>query len=591
MLFRSPPTAPIEGGSASTGDRHVLVVDAGTCELFETYNSKPQGGGSSWTADSGARFDLRSNALRPAGWTSGDAAGLAMLPGLVRYDEVATGRIDHALRVTVPATSRSYLWPARHQAGSTTDPNVVPMGAWLRLKPSVDLKRFTGAARVVVETLARQGGIVADNGSAWYVSGAPDPRWNNDNLHTLDVLTGDDFEFVDAAPLQVSANSGQVRSALPNPGHYLAYNPSRLLDTRTPIGSHKARLNPGETVEVSIASPGSPVTAVALNVTLVAPSADTWVTAYPAGTGKPAVSSVNAGRGAVVANLVIARVGANGNVAFTNAGGATDLVVDKAGEIRLDSGAGLVTLAPVRLVDTRSPAIARPLGADTVRDVTVVGAGLVPPGARAAVLNVTAVSPTEDGWLSLWPAGSAHETASSLNFAARQTVPNLVIAQVGAGGAVSIHNPRGSTHLVIDLLGYFDPNVGRAYLPLNPTRLADTRGNNPTAGTWTKQCDTANSGPCTVEVQLTGRAGVPSDATVIAVNVTATNSSFPSYLTVGAAPTLPAATSNLNFSAGQSVANTVITNLSPQGTIRIVNPAGFTHVIVDLAGYFPAAPS
>ena len=220
-----PATAPIEGGSASTGDRHVLVVESETCELFETFNSRPIGGGTSWTADSGARFDLGSNALRPATWTSADAAGLAILPGLVRYDEVATGRIDHALRLTMPATSKSYLWPARHQAGSTTDANVVPMGAWLRLKPSVDPSRFSGAARVVVETLARNGGIVADNGSAWYVSGAPDPRWDNDNLHTLDVLTGNDFEFVDSAPLMVDANSAQVRSPLASPARYLANKP------------------------------------------------------------------------------------------------------------------------------------------------------------------------------------------------------------------------------------------------------------------------------------------------------------------------------------------------------------------------------
>ena len=205
-----PASAPIEGGPNATGDRHVLVVVAGSCELYEVYAAQPQPNGS-WRAGSGARFDLRSNVLRTAGWTSADAAGLPILAGLVRYDEVATGRIDHALRITVPRTQTSYIWPARHQAGESADANLPPMGAWMRLRSGVDPNRFTGAARVVVEALRTHGGIVADNGSAWYVSGAPDERWDNDNLHTLDVLRGSDFEFVDAAPLQVVPDSGQRR--------------------------------------------------------------------------------------------------------------------------------------------------------------------------------------------------------------------------------------------------------------------------------------------------------------------------------------------------------------------------------------------
>ncbi len=203
-----PVGAPIEGGPAATGDRHVLVVETGSCTLFESFAAYPQPNGS-WRAGSGAVFSLNSNAFRPAGWTSADAAGLPILPGLVRYDEVATGRIDHALRITVPRTQSASVWPARHQAGSTTDANVPPMGAWVRLKANVDPTRFTGSARVVVETLQRHGGIVADNGSAWYVSGAPDERWNNDNLHQLDVLTGANFEFVDTAPLVADPNSGR----------------------------------------------------------------------------------------------------------------------------------------------------------------------------------------------------------------------------------------------------------------------------------------------------------------------------------------------------------------------------------------------
>jgi len=204
-----PADVPIEGGPDGDGDRHALVVDTAACRLYELYDAHRSGPG--WHAGSGATWDLRSNALRPAGWTSADAAGLAILPGLVRYDEVASGRIDHAIRFTAPVTRRDYVWPARHQAGSTANGAAPPMGAWFRLKSSIDPGRFTGAARVIVEAMQRHGVILADNGSSWYLSGAPDERWDNDNLHDLDVLRGSDFEAVDSGVLQVSPDSGQVR--------------------------------------------------------------------------------------------------------------------------------------------------------------------------------------------------------------------------------------------------------------------------------------------------------------------------------------------------------------------------------------------
>ena len=204
-----PANAPIEGGSSSSGDRHVLVVDRDACRDYELYAAYPNGGGTSWSAGSGAVFDLTSNAMRPAGWTSADAAGLPILPGLVRYDEVASGEIDHAIRITVRRTDRRYVWPARHQAGSN-DPTAAPMGAWLRLKASVDPARFGPQARVVVRALQQHGAIVADNGSSWYVSGAPDDRWDNDDLHGLGALHGSDFEFVDPSSLVTDPSSGRI---------------------------------------------------------------------------------------------------------------------------------------------------------------------------------------------------------------------------------------------------------------------------------------------------------------------------------------------------------------------------------------------
>ncbi|HMH52274.1 MAG TPA: VCBS repeat-containing protein, partial [Candidatus Acidoferrum sp.] len=212
-----PANAPIEGGPSSTGDRHVLVVDVGTCTLYEVYDAHLQADGS-WSAGSGAVFNLSSNALRPAGWTSADAAGLPILPGLVRYDEVVTGEIRHALRFTAPVTQRLYVWPARHYASSNTSPHVPPMGQRFRLRASFDVSPFTPTVQVVLRALQRYGMMLADNGSSWYLSGVPDPHWNDDELvGQLRLVKGSDFEAVDVSALMVGANSGQVRSGITPP--------------------------------------------------------------------------------------------------------------------------------------------------------------------------------------------------------------------------------------------------------------------------------------------------------------------------------------------------------------------------------------
>jgi hypothetical protein len=190
------PTRPrIEHGS----DRHLLILDKGRCRLYELYAATKED--ASWHAGSGAIWNLESNALRPAGWTSADAAGLPILPGLARYDEVAAGRIDHALRFTVERSRRAYVYPARHYASSLTDQNLPPMGLRLRLRASFDTRGFPLQARVVLEALKRYGMMVADNGSSWFISGAPDPRWSNDALHTLGRVKGSDFEVVDPAAI------------------------------------------------------------------------------------------------------------------------------------------------------------------------------------------------------------------------------------------------------------------------------------------------------------------------------------------------------------------------------------------------------
>jgi hypothetical protein len=194
-----PKAVHIEGGRASTGDRHALLIDKDACKLYELYALYPKGGG--WTAGSGAIWNLRSNALRPAGWTSADAAGLPIFPGLARYDEVARGVINHALRFTAERTGRQYVYPARHYASSSDDPALPPMGLRVRLKASVDISGFPKQARVVLQALKTYGMILADNGSNWYISGAPNPGWSNDDLHWLGRITGSMFEVVDTSSL------------------------------------------------------------------------------------------------------------------------------------------------------------------------------------------------------------------------------------------------------------------------------------------------------------------------------------------------------------------------------------------------------
>ncbi|HUI99762.1 MAG TPA: hypothetical protein VLY46_05970 [Usitatibacter sp.] len=214
-----PPDAPIEGGSSSDGDRHVIVVDTGNCVLYELYYAFPLSGGSSWSAYSAAKWDLRSNALRPDTWTSADAAGLPIFPGLVRWDEVAAGEIDHAIRFTASRIWGSsggksyYLWPARHASGSSTDSSRPPMGARFRLKASFDISGFDPRTQVILRAFKRYGLVLADAGSNWYFQGVSDARWPDVVLDELKSIAGSNFEAVDTSSLEVDPASGEARQA------------------------------------------------------------------------------------------------------------------------------------------------------------------------------------------------------------------------------------------------------------------------------------------------------------------------------------------------------------------------------------------
>jgi hypothetical protein len=205
-----PTNAPVEGGPAAKGDRHVIVVDSATCTDYELYHAQPRRDGS-WNAGSAARWPLTSNALRPAGWSSADAAGLPILPGLVRYDEVASGTIRHAIRFTTANIQETYVWPAGHSDGTSTDPNVPPMGVRLRLNPDLDLSGFDPKTQVILRALQDYGMILADTGDRLNISGAPDSRWNDDLLLTMEAIHASDFEVVDTSGLMIDPASAASR--------------------------------------------------------------------------------------------------------------------------------------------------------------------------------------------------------------------------------------------------------------------------------------------------------------------------------------------------------------------------------------------
>jgi hypothetical protein len=203
-----PPNAPIEGDPNPNGDMHVLVIDQNQCWIYELYNGSPAGGGA-WNAGSAAVWDMLASEQRPYTWTSADAAGLPIFPGLLRYDEVAAGSIPHAIRFTLQQSRAAFTPPASHWAANSTDPNAAPMGMRMRLKSTFDTSGFSQTNQVILQALKKYGIIMADNGSSMYLTGAPDDRWDNDDLHNLSSLTASDFEVMQMNPVYTASNVPQ----------------------------------------------------------------------------------------------------------------------------------------------------------------------------------------------------------------------------------------------------------------------------------------------------------------------------------------------------------------------------------------------
>lgn len=369
------------------------------------------------------------------------------------------------------------------------------------------------------------------------------------------------------------------------PGYFVPLSPARVADTRDGTGGVPVRrVGPAELLAVAIAGRGGvppTATAVIANVTAVDVSEPTFLTVCPGGAALPETSNLNPVPGRATPNLVVMGLGAGGTIDVHNSVGETNCIVDVFGYFDPVGGDRLHPLDPSRLLDTRSG-----VGADPGRvarqqrvDLQVTGRGGVPSsGVSAVVLNVTVDQPASDGFLSVGPAGEPIPETSNLNFVAGLTVPNLVVCKVGDGGMVSFSAECDAVHLIADVFGYFSSD-GAKVRTVRPERLLDTR-----SGTGAPQQPVGSANPVTL--QVTGRGGVPSTATAVVLNVTATQVTATSFVTVWPTGTPMSDTSNLNMTAGSTAANLVITKLGAGGTVDIANAFGEAHLIADVTGYF-----
>jgi uncharacterized protein (DUF1501 family) len=406
-------------------------------------------------------------------------------------------------------------------------------------------------------------------------------------------LGGGGQTITNVAPLgglfRVGPGEGVATGAPPAPAasDFTAISPVRVIDTRSGLGTWR-RLPAGDrtTVEIDpltfahVAPAG--VTAVALNLTAVTPSAAGWATAWATSTTQPGVSSMSFPAGISVPNLVVTKVGASSRVNVQNARGLTHFVADLVGVFRSTGGTRLVPVNPFRLLDTRigRGAPLAKLGAARTINVQVTGvagSGIPASGVDSVVLNVTATQPTAQSWMTVWPAGVARPNALNLAYRTGMTVANLVVAKVGTGGKVSFYNNAGATHVIADVVGYFSTAGTARFTPLAPARILDSR-----VGLGAAK---ALVGPTGIDVAVWGRGGVPSGARAAMLNVTVTGSTATGFLTVWPSGLAVPNSSNINYAAGQTIANAVMAKLGTNGRMR-VNASKPVHVIGDVVGYF-----
>src|ERR1039458_3361972 len=388
---------------------------------------------------------------------------------------------------------------------------------------------------------------------------------------------------------RVGARLAQAAAAAGSGSLFTPVSPVRLMDTRNGTGGVTGPVGAGATVSLQVAGkggvPASGVTAVVVNVTATSPTAASYVSVYPDGTARPAASNLDFAAAQTIANLVVVPVGADGKIDFYNAAGTVQLIADLSGYYTAGSGSLFTPVSPVRLMDTRNGTggVTGPVGAGATVSLQVAGKGGVPAsGVTAVVVNVTATSPTAASYVSVYPDGTARPAASNLDFAAAQTIANLVVVPVGADGKIDFYNAAGTVQLIADLSGYYTAGSGSLFTPVSPVRMMDTR--NGTGGV---------TGPvgagATVSLPVAGKNGVPAaGVTAVVLNVTATSPTAASYVSVYPDGTTRPAASNLGFTAAQTIANLVVVPVGADGKIDFYNSGGTVQLIADLSGYYTA---
>ncbi|MEO7397197.1 MAG: DUF1501 domain-containing protein [Ilumatobacteraceae bacterium] len=447
-----------------------------------------------------------------------------------------------------------------------------------------------------------QGGLYGQAPSLSTPSGTALARWDR-LVHTVDfrslyatmidgLLGGGSSSVLNGAfeTIPLLRAAGVPTTPFPSPlgggptapaADFVGIVPARLLDTREggtgPIGA-------AATITLQVSGEGGvPAGAVAavLNVTAVDGTISSYLTVWPAGVAKPNTSSLNTAGKDVVPNLVVSKLGPTGQVSIYNNSGVTHCVVDVVGYFSTAAGSRFSALSPSRILDTRLGvgATAAPVLSMAPIVLRVTGAGGVSPDADAVVMNVTVTEPTASGFVTVWPTGTSMPTASNLNFVPSQTVPNLVIAKLGDGGAVSMYNSAGATHLVADVLGYFSSGDGGArFVALAPTRLLDTRSD---GGASTPVAQAA------LTLRVLARGGVPaSGVSAVVLNVTATAGTSNGFVTVYPSGEVRPMASNLNTVTNGTRANLVIAKVGADGAVAMFNNAGTVHLIADVVGYF-----
>jgi len=377
----------------------------------------------------------------------------------------------------------------------------------------------------------------------------------------------------------VSPNATQgftLTVVAPAGSDFTPLTPARIFDTRSSLGGHPGKLAVGETANVVVTGvggvPASGVDAVVLNVTATEATAGTFLTVFPTGQTRPFASNLNVVPNQDVPNLVVAKVGANGSVALYNNMGSVNVIFDVVGWYR-PAATCFTSLTPARILDTRSSA---KVGSGQTRDVQVTGVGGVPSsGVGAVVLNVTATEATAGTFLSVFPTGQTRPVASNLNVVPNQDVPNLVVAKVGSNGSVSVYNNQGATHVIFDVVGWH-PSSATCFTSLTPSRTFDSRSTTPVGVGQSR------------DVKVTGTGGVPATGVgAVVLNVTATQATAGTFLTVFPTGQARPFASNLNVVPNKDVPNLVVAKVGADGNVTVYNNSGSTHVIFDVVGFFP----